>query len=193
MLNAGETIEGIIDGPERIGRKIFGVSYIGTDEDLPSMQQEGLEAIVSVGSVRDNKPRDLLFDTVKAAGFTVGVFTARSSLISRGVHLEEGTVALEGTIINAGAVAGANCVINTGAIIEHDVILGRSVFVGPGAVVSGNVTVENLAFIGAGAVVIQGIRIGTGSVVAAGSVVTKDVPDGVFVGGRPAKAIPGNK
>lgn len=34
-----------------------------------------------------------------------------------------------------------------------------------------------------------GVNIGNNVVVAAGSVVTKDVPDGVIVGGNPAKII----
>jgi acetyltransferase-like isoleucine patch superfamily enzyme len=47
-------------------------------------------------------------------------------------------------------------------------------------------------WIGCHAVILKGVTIGKGSVVAAGSVVTKDVPEGVIVGGNPAIIIKEN-
>ncbi|MEZ3485540.1 MAG: hypothetical protein K1W22_02795 [Lachnospiraceae bacterium] len=44
-------------------------------------------------------------------------------------------------------------------------------------------------WIGANATILAGVSIGENAVVAAGAVVTKDVPDGVVVGGIPAKII----
>lgn len=44
-------------------------------------------------------------------------------------------------------------------------------------------------FIGAGAIIMPGVRIGSRVIVGAGSVVTRSVPDGVVVGGNPARAI----
>lgn len=44
-------------------------------------------------------------------------------------------------------------------------------------------------FIGAHSIIMGGITIGPNAIVAAGSVVTKDVPEGVIVGGNPAKVI----
>lgn len=44
-------------------------------------------------------------------------------------------------------------------------------------------------FIGVNSIILPGVTIGSRVVVAAGSVVTKDIPDGVVVGGNPAKVI----
>lgn len=44
-------------------------------------------------------------------------------------------------------------------------------------------------FIGVNAIILPGVRIGDRVVVAAGSVVTKSVPDGVVVGGNPARIL----
>ncbi|WP_057914179.1 maltose acetyltransferase domain-containing protein [Peribacillus muralis] len=51
------------------------------------------------------------------------------------------------------------------------------------------VTIGDHVWIGGRAVINPGITIGNHSVVASGAVVTKDVPDGVVVGGNPAKII----
>lgn len=51
------------------------------------------------------------------------------------------------------------------------------------------VVIGDDVWIGANAVVLPGVTIGSHSVVAAGAVVTHDVPDGVVVGGVPAKIL----
>lgn len=44
-------------------------------------------------------------------------------------------------------------------------------------------------FIGAGTIILPGVTIGPNAIVAAGAVVNSDVPDGMIVGGVPAKVI----
>lgn len=51
------------------------------------------------------------------------------------------------------------------------------------------ITIGNNVFIGLGALVLPGVIIGNDCIVGAYSVVTKDVPDGMIVGGNPAKVI----
>jgi putative colanic acid biosynthesis acetyltransferase WcaF len=51
------------------------------------------------------------------------------------------------------------------------------------------ISIGNGVWIAAGAFVCPGVTIGDNSVVAARAVVTKDVPDGVVVGGNPARVI----
>ncbi len=51
------------------------------------------------------------------------------------------------------------------------------------------IIVGNNVMIGLGALIMYGVTIGNNVIIAAGSVVTKDVPDGVIVGGNPAKQI----
>lgn len=51
------------------------------------------------------------------------------------------------------------------------------------------ITIGDDVFVGQNAILLPGVRIGHGSIVAAGSVVTKSVPDGMVVGGNPAKII----
>ena len=54
---------------------------------------------------------------------------------------------------------------------------------------SGEIELLDNVFIGAKSTIMYGVRIGPNAIVAANSVVTKDVPEGVVVGGNPAKII----
>ena len=53
----------------------------------------------------------------------------------------------------------------------------------------GKVKMGNRVFIGACSIILPGVKIGNDVVVAAGSLVNSDIPDGVVVGGNPAKVI----
>lgn len=51
------------------------------------------------------------------------------------------------------------------------------------------ITIGNDVWIGGGAILCPGVNVGDRSVVAAGAVITKDMPEGVLIGGNPAKII----
>lgn len=53
----------------------------------------------------------------------------------------------------------------------------------------GKVEIKDWAYVGAHSQIMPGVTIGEGAMVAAGSVVTKSVPNGMVVGGNPAKII----
>jgi acetyltransferase-like isoleucine patch superfamily enzyme len=53
----------------------------------------------------------------------------------------------------------------------------------------GDVEIGDHVMIGANTTILPGVRIGDRAVVGAGSVVTKDVPEGAFVAGNPARFI----
>ena len=51
------------------------------------------------------------------------------------------------------------------------------------------IDIKDNCFIGAGAQILAGVSVGPNAIVAAGAVVNTDVPEGVIVGGVPAKVI----
>ena len=51
------------------------------------------------------------------------------------------------------------------------------------------ITLGDRVWVGAGAIILPGVTVGDGAMIAAGSVVTRDVPEGMVVGGNPARVI----
>lgn len=80
---------------------------------------------------------------------------------------------------------GDDVTMTNSTILAHDAstkrVLGKSKI--------GKVIIGDRVFIGYGSIILCNVKIGNDVIVAAGSVVTKNVPDGVIVGGNPAKII----
>ena len=88
--------------------------------------------------------------------------------LSNLVEIGEGFISAPGSIILA---HDASTVIHTGKLRVEKTIVGKNVF------------------LGANAVILPGIRVGDNAIIGAGAVVTKDVPEGMVVGGNPARII----
>ena len=81
-------------------------------------------------------------------------------------------------------------------LVTHDILndmLSRKIGNEPGEVLSeynmGTIEIYDNVAIGSDSTILFNTKIGPNAIVAAGSVVTKDVPEGVIVGGNPAKVI----
>ena len=183
-------IVGIVDNYKPIGSRIIDVDVIGKDEDLLGFYKRGINyALVTVGSVKDNTKRELLFQLAEKIGFEFPVIISPYAIVDKDVNIECGTVIMPGSIVNIHSLIGKNCIINSGAIIEHDCKIGNHCHIAPGVHISGGVEIGDLVFVGIGSTIIQNIKIGKGAVIGAGSVVIRDVPQNVIIAGNPARII----
>jgi acetyltransferase-like isoleucine patch superfamily enzyme len=96
---------------------------------------------------------------------------------------------------------GDNCWFGLNNIVMGPIEIGDKLstgpyvkFVGPRHPVPGmedskrdKTVIGNSVWISTGAIILFGVRIGDNAVISAGSVVTKDVPEGGFAGGNPAR------
>jgi sugar O-acyltransferase (sialic acid O-acetyltransferase NeuD family) len=181
-------ISGILDTQLEVGTKVLNVPVLGDDDLLSVLYSNGIRNVcISIGSVKDNARRRILFDKVKQMGFLVPyLLHPQAIIVSKNVHFSEGVQIMAGVNVQTDSLFKENTIINTGAIIEHDCNIGSHVHICPGAIISGGCTVGDGTFIGAGATIIHEIDIGKCVTVAAGAVVVKDVPDRLMVKGVPA-------
>lgn len=166
------------------------IAYLGTDENLMTLFQNGVENIAfGIGYMGKSKVRDKLYENVKKIGFHLPPIIDPTAAIAADAVIQEGCFIGKRAVVNAGALISRMCIINTGAIVEHENNIDEYTHVAVGAVLCGNVTVGKHCLVGANSTVIQGTRIGDDVIVGAGSVVLNDIADSQIVAGVPARII----
>jgi sugar O-acyltransferase (sialic acid O-acetyltransferase NeuD family) len=184
-------IVGLLDAEgSSSGRRVAGVPIVGTDEDLPKLRRDGIDAaFVGVGSIGDARLRYRLFALGRSAGFEMISAVHPTAFVSPSARIGSGAVVMALAALNAGADVGDNVIVNTSAVVEHGCALGAHSHVATGARLAGDVMVGDGSHIGIGAIVVQGLRIGRNTIVGAGAVVLEDVGVDVVVGGVPARQL----
>ncbi len=193
LLSCAVNVVGILDHGLKVGDQVFGVPVMGGEEFLDQVVLENVLLVNGLGANPCVRSRKILFETLKARGFSFDVVRHPSAVIGRECDLDESSQIMAGAVLQNRVRVGDNAVVNTRSSIDHGCVLGAHAFVSPGVVLSGDVLVGESAFIGAGAVVLPGIEIGANVVIGAGAVVTKSVAGGWIVVGNPAVKIGMNK
>jgi sugar O-acyltransferase (sialic acid O-acetyltransferase NeuD family) len=161
-------IHGLVGLPEQVGSCVLGYPVIGSDADLPAMQEECPAAVLAIGQLPDPAPRQRLADQLEQLGFQFPVLVSPHALVSRHAQLGSGTTVGHGVIVNAGAVVGVHCILNSRALIEHDVQIGDHCHISTGVLVNGGVRVGSSSFIGSGAMLREGLELPPFTVIGAG-------------------------
>lgn len=183
--SAGYRILGVLDLPDKVGRKILSAEVIGTDEDIPTYVDKA-EFVITVGFIKNPATRIKLYNKVKEAGGRLATIIASTAYVSKYASIGEGTVVMHHAFINAGAQVGKNVIINTFANIEHDAVVGDQCHIATGTMVNGDCKVGNNVFIGSQSVLSNGIVVGDDIVVGAGSLVRKSIQKKGIYSGNPA-------
>lgn len=186
--SAGLEIAGILDVAGKAGLRTLGYPVIGTDDDIPVLSREN-DFVVTLGGIKDLKPRERLHRLIIEAGGRLATVIASTARVSRHASIGAGTVVLHGACVNAGATVGAGCIINTLANVDHDVAVGDWCHVSTGAMVNGGAVIGALSFIGSGAVVAGGVTLAAGTILGAGAVAVADLHRPGIYAGVPARQL----
>ena len=158
--HGGFTVTALLGAPTEVGKRMLGYLVAGTDDDLPRLLAQHMNALVAVGHIRTPEPRMRLFAQLQALGFTLPVIISPLARVSRHATLGAGTIVMHGAIVNAGAAVGCNCIINSQALVEHDATIGDHCHVATAAVINGGVRVGAGTFIGSNATLRQNVSVG---------------------------------
>lgn len=162
-------IAGIIDKPDSSSDGVLGYPVIGTDNDLEKFRKTIDYAFITIGHLRQVRPRIRVYEYLRQLDFQLPVIISPLSYVSKYATVSSGTIIMHHAIVNANAKIGSNCIVNTKALIEHDAQIGDHCHISTNAVVNGGVMVGERSFIGSSATTKQYISIPADSFIKAGS------------------------
>ena len=174
-------IGGLTGLPQEVGTTILGYPVIGSDDDLPVLNQQFKHALVTVGQIKSPSLRVRLFDRLKQCGYTMPVIVSPRAHVSRHAIVNEGSIVMHGAIVNANAEVGRNCIINSLALIEHDSLVADHCHIATAVAINSGVTVGAGTFIGSNSCVRQGTRIAENCVIGMGQRVIADCTAGTWL------------
>lgn len=176
--------------PSVVDSRFFLGEILSDDELMKRFSPDQIEVVLGLGSVLPNVSDSRMIQVAKRyiqMGYQIVGFFHPSAWVAPETVIHRSAQILAGAIVQPGAQVDSFCIINTKVSIDHDCHIESFCHLAPGVTLSGNVQIGSGSHLGTGSTVIQGIRIGKNSMIAAGSVVIKDVPDGCWVKGVPAK------
>lgn len=111
-----------------------------------------------------------------------------SVILSRWVHIGEGSVLAAGTILTCNINIGKHAHLNLQTTIAHDCILGDYFTAAPAVHISGNCVIGDCVYFGTNSSVKHRIKIANEVIIGMGGVVVKDIYEaGVYIGNPVSK------
>jgi sugar O-acyltransferase (sialic acid O-acetyltransferase NeuD family) len=182
-------IAGIVDVPGKLHEKILGYEIFASDNDLPLLAAEYKYFFITVGLIRDFRPRQNMFEKLKMLGCNLPVVISPNAYVSTHSKISPGTLVMPFAFINAGVSIGPNCIVNTSSIVEHDTIIGANNHISTACVINGTCIIGDNNFLGTNATLLNNLVVGNNNLIGASSVVVKNVGDGLKLFGNPATVI----
>lgn len=174
-------VAGLVGTPDQIGSSVLGYPVLGSDTDLPRLQEQFKRAVISVGQVKSPDIRARLFAMARTHGCEFPVIVSPRAYVSPHATVGAGTVIMHGAVVNANARIGENCILNTSVIVDHDTQVEDHCHISTSAVLNGGVHVGWGSFVGSNTSVRQDIRIGARCVIGLGQSVLTNCPDGTWM------------
>ncbi len=162
-------ILGIFDKNAKIGSKLLGYEYIGTDDDIASCKNKNVKFLITLGQIESPALRKELYEKLIKTNNQLATVISSRAYVSKWAKVGKGTIVMHDALVNAGAIIGNNCIINSKALIEHDCIIGSNCHISTAAVINGNTHITEGTFFGSNAVSKHSVTVKQNSFIKAGS------------------------
>lgn len=163
----------------------YHVTYLGTDDILPQLFQNGVHcAALAIGNRLNNTQlKQKVYVNIKEIGFDMPVIIGQNVIIHMGVEIGEGTIIRDGAIVQSNCKLGRCVMIGDRAIITHDTSIDDFTQVVSGCTLGRNLKIGKSVFFGYGAVVTNDLTIVDNCIIGANSLVNKDcLTEGKYLG-----------
>lgn len=188
---AGHSIIAATDlEPARFAEQSIDFEVISDAALTQRYSPEQVRLVCGMGSIlpcKPDDPRARCIERFKSLGYHFMGLQHPFCWIAPDARLADTCQIHAGAVLQPGTIVGDFAIINTRASVDHDCRIGKLCHIGPGVTLSGNVEIGAGSHLGTGCTVIQGIKLGSQCFVAAGATVVRDVADGQFVRGTPAR------
>ena len=159
----------------------FDYPLIGDDKDLAKFIKKYKYAFISIGQIKNPKPRIYSYNLLKKLKYVLPFFISKNAYFSKKNEIGEGSIIMHGCVINKYVKIGNNCIINSKALIEHNSQIANHNHISTGVIINGNVNIGNNNFIGSGTIINNNISIGNNCIIASGSVIKKSVKNNSII------------
>lgn len=174
-------VKGLVGLSHEVGSQILNYPVLGTDEDLPVLLNDCVNASITIGQIKTAEPRRRLFDLMRDHGYELPIIVSSNAYVSPHAKLGEGTIVMHGAIINAGVIVGKNCIINSQSLVEHDVVIADHCHIATAATINSGVCIGAGTFIGSNSSVRQYVTIGERCLIGMGQQVLVDCEAGIIM------------
>lgn len=148
-------------------RKLGNHPIMSWNEFVSSVSPSCCEILSSVTYGNMNATREVVYNRIKNAGYTLGNYVHPSAVIAKNCVLGEGNIILEHVTIQPFSKIGDNNVFWSNANICHHSTIGNYNFFAASSVVLGRVTINDRCFIGCNATVKNGTIIESDTLIGA--------------------------
>lgn len=164
-------IIGFIDSKKK-GNK-FNYKILGDYNEIKDLflKKKVSHAFVTIGQIKDYKPRLETFQILKSIGFVIPVIISKHSFVSKRAEIGEGTIVMNGVTISGNVKIGKNCIINSNSLIEHDTIIGDNCHISTSVTINGNCRIHSNSFIGSSSTISNGVKIKENSIIKIRSII----------------------
>ena len=162
-----------------------------TFEDFKAaFSPEKAKVVIAVG---EPSSREMLYNRVKEAGYSLATLIHHLAFASETAVLGEGVVLQDGVRVSAEAELGANTFVNHRSMIGHNTRIGKHCQISANVMIAGCVDIGDTVFAGVSSCIRDHTSVGEHTILSMGSVVLKDVRPYKIVLGNPAREIAQNK